>query len=341
MCEPPTFNPQNSFEPLRCCRSTYRIQADFEADSNEVFLVDGLVPPGQASLHFPGEAYTATGTRMERHRQTSGESESSGSDCGGMFHAVYIRFEPDKSRSVAAAGKIPQKEENNLATVNGHKHLAPIDERQLTKQGADAITSSSTVGLMAAPAAGASPGSSRNTSNTSRGALSPSRSLSPTNAVSLRGTTHVQREEEYVPMLKAAGRAAMVGFHAQLAGALRHLTWDSGDLILVADNIPSACSTLWEACVSGSLYRGTGRISADGSRNRRKQSVDKAIDSSVVVDRMLELARQTAGAISHCHNKGVSAREWAIVCTLTVFRSTQECCRCRSACNLRSLCEHR
>lgn len=317
MCEPSTFNLQSSFEPLR---SSYRIQADLEADSNEVFIVDGLVPPGQASLHFPGEAYTATGTTMERRRQTSGESNDS--DGGGIFHAVYVRFEPDKNRPVAAAGKAPKEEEDTSATSNGHKQLAPIDERQLTKQGADAITNSNPVGVMAAPATGASPGSSSTSSNKPRESLSPSRSLSPTNAVSFRGPTHVQREDEYVPMLKAAGRAAMVGFHAELAGAMRHLTWGPGELILVADKIPGACSTLWEACVSGSLYRGTGKISADGARNRPKPSEDKVINSSVVVGRMLKLARQTAAAISHCHNKGVSAREWAVLPTLTGFRSS-------------------
>lgn len=108
-------------------------------------------------------------------------------------------------------------------------------------------------------------------------------------------------------MLKACGRAAMVGFHAQLAGAMRHLSWGPGELILIADNIPSACSTLWEACVSGNLYRGTRMINANGGRP--KPSEVKAINSSVVVDRMLEVARQMAAAISHCHKRGVSARQ--------------------------------
>lgn len=302
VCEPHTFSLENIFETLRCCRSSYRIEADFEADSNEIFIIDGLVPPGQASLHFPGEVYTATGTTTERRRQTSGESTDT--DGGASFHAVYVRFEPDKNRPVAATWTAPKEEDNG-----GHKQLAPIDEKQLTKHGADAITHGSPVGVMAAPTVGASPVSScSSTSNKTRGSLSPSRALSPTNGISLLGPTLVQREEEYVPMLKAAGRAAMVGFHAQLGGAMRYLTCGPGELTLVADSIPGACSTLWEACVSGSLYRGTGKISTDGGRGHRKTSADTRINSSVVVDRMLELARQTAAAISHCHSRGVSAR---------------------------------
>eukprot|EP00752_Nemacystus_decipiens_P014145 g12578.t2 len=307
VCQAPTFTLQNSFEHLRCCRSSYRIETDFEDDSNEIFIVDGLVPPDQASLDFPGEVYATTGVTMERRRRTSGEI--SDSDVGRTFHAVYIRFEPDKNRPVAATGTVPKEEENNFATLNGHKQLAPIDERQLTKQGADATTNRNPIGVMAAPTTGASAGSTSTSTSTSsnkpRGSLSPSRPVSPTNAFSLRGQTLVQRDEEYVPMLKAAGRAAMVGFHAQLAGAMRHLTWGSGELILVADSIPSPCFTLWEACASGNLYRGTGNISPDGGRSRPKPSEDKAIDSSVVVNRMLELARQTAEAISHCHKNGV------------------------------------
>lgn len=305
MCEPPTFTLQDMFEPLRCCRSSYRIEADFEADSNEIFTIDGLVPPGQASLYFPGEAYTATGTTMERRRQTS--DERGDSDASRSFDAVFVRFEPDKNRPVAAAGTALQEEQNTLVTLTGHNQLAPIAERQQAKHRADTIASSSPVGVMAGPLTAASSSISSSSSNKPRGSLSASRSLSPTNAGARWGPTHIQREEEYVPMLKAAGRAAMVGFHAQLAGALRHLTWSPGELILVADNIPSACSTLWEACVSGGLYRGTGKMSTDGSRGRQTTLEDKKTSSSVVVDRMLELARQTAAAISHCHGRGVSA----------------------------------
>ena len=117
-------------------------------------------------------------------------------------------------------------------------------------------------------------------------------------------------------MLKAVGRAAMVGFHAQLAGAMCHLRWGSGELTLVADSIPATCSTLREACVSGSLYRGTGTTSVVGVRGRHSTLEELRVDPSIVVDRILEIARQTAAAISHCHRRGVSAgdeidwRQW-------------------------------
>eukprot|EP00903_Cladosiphon_okamuranus_P013903 g12931.t1 len=302
----PTTCTQNSFEPLRCCRSSYRIEADFEADSNGIFTIDGLVSPGQASLCFPGEAYTATWTTMDRRRQTSGENGDS--DASRSFHAVRIRLESGKNRPVASTGVPPKEEENALATFIGHKQLAPIDEKQLTKHGADAIASSSPAGVVTASVTAASASVSSSSSNQPRGSSMASRSLSTTHAVS-RSPTRIQREEEYVLMLKAAGRAAIVGFHARLAGALRHLTWSPGELILVADKIPSACSTLREVCVSGSIYRETGKMSNDGGRGRQNALDDKNISSSVVVGRMLELARQTAAAISHCHSRGILLRD--------------------------------
>lgn len=309
MCEPPTFSLHKIYEPLRCSLFSSRVGTDLEADNNDTFIVDGLLTPSQASLRFPGEAYKTTRMTMEQPRQTSGENTDNNS--GRSFHALYVRFEHDNNRLVAAVGAASTEEENTFALSNGHKQLAPIDERQLTKHGADAITHRSAVGIVAAPATGASPGDSKGSSSMPRGSFSPSRSLSPTNAVAQRGSTFVQREEEYVPMLKAVGRAAMVGFHAGLAGAMRLLTWGPGELVLVANDMSSTCSTLREAFVSGSLYRVTGKINTDGGRGRPKPLEDEKSNSAVVVDRMLELARQTAAAISHCHSAGVSARGWA------------------------------
>ena len=105
------------------------------------------------------------------------------------------------------------------------------------------------------------------------------------------------RGGEYIPDLQAAGRAAMVGFHTGLSGALLDFTWGSGELVLVAEHIPSVCATLREA-LCGSLYRGSD-FTSHGAEER-------SLGAEGAAQRILTIARQTAAAISHCHRRGVS-----------------------------------
>ncbi len=296
-------------------------------DNNETFVVDGLLDPGQASLHFPGEAYTALGTGATRRRQQLVERADAEEVDPGSFHVVHVRFEPDKNSRPAAAASSTNaiaaaEEVPCLVASSSDKTLAPIGEKQPRAHGATATGGAALTAPEAEPAAAVSvAGASSSGVGGGAGGASKPRGggLSPKTALSLVSSSALfLREEEYVQTLKAAGRAAMVGFHARLAGAMRHLRSGPGELTLVVDSVPGACFTLREACASGSLYRGTGGKRAGGAgaddRGRRSASEEPRIDSSVVVDRMLELARQTAAGISHCHRTGVSARaRWGII----------------------------
>lgn len=285
-------------EPLHCCGfSSPYYDACVDTDIDARFVICGLLSPGQASLHIPGEAYTATRSTTNRCRQQPDE-------CSRSYHVVHVRFETgNTTRAASPMSATPAVAEAILGEI-GDNHLGTIDERQgkVHRAGAEAT---------AGPGAGCSSGVTGG--NKTGRSLSSSRSISPTNHLALLSSTHSRREEEYVPMLKAMGRAAMVGFHAQLAGAVRQLRWEACDLTLIADDLPGACLTLREACTSGSLYRGTGiGTTSSSSRGHHATRDDQRVNAPVVVDRILKLAKQMAAAILHCHRKGVSERE---VCT--------------------------
>lgn len=253
------------FEPLR----VYPSQA---GGGSETFVIDGLLSEGKASIHVVGEAYTA---RLE------GEADDGDAVSNGSYHIVHISFEPiNKLPSLATSDAMSTAAGKTLSTVlEGERHPAPTTQTQ--DNGFSGSTKMST-----REAGGASSGG--NNIQTTASAPSSSRSLV--------GSTYM-RGGDYVPVLKAVGRAAMVGFHAGLAGALRNLTWGSRELTLVVDAVPIECFTLREA-LSGKLYRGTGTASTAGR--------EQQICTADVVDRMLTLARQLAEAISHCHRRWVS-----------------------------------
>jgi len=289
-------------------------------DDSETFVVDGLLDPGQASLHFPGEAYTALGTRAAWRRHPSCARVDMEEDRGTSFHVVHIRFEPDKnSRPATVASSVTAtaaaEEAACLVVSSNDKTLAPIGEKKPRAHGAAAAGGTACSTPEAEPAAAVSVAGAYSSGAAGGGGASKPRGggLSPKIALSLMSSSALfQREEEYVQTLKAAGRAAMVGFHTRLAGAMCHLSSGPGELTLVADSVPYACFTLREACASGSLYRGTGATSAGagagGGWGRRSKSEELIVNPSIVVKRILELARQTASAISHCHRRGVSVR---------------------------------
>lgn len=295
------------FEPIRCCRYPPRTGDGDSVDNDEVLVIDGFLSPDQASLNFRGEAYTATAATAALRRQKSDESTSSGGD--RAYHVVHARFGPSDKNRPAATDNAPTPsaaQATSSAASSGVKQLAPITEKQpgVRVRGTGGVSTYSSpleaTSAAAAPAAGVS----------SRGGSSKSRrALPPINHQPVASSANFQREEEFVPMLKAAGRAAMVGFHAHIAGTLHRLTWGAGEVTLVASSLPATSFTLREACVSGNLYRGTGKVSGGGggggSQGHRASA--EGPRAPIVVDRMLELARQMAAAISHCHCRGVRA----------------------------------
>ncbi|CAM9234091.1 unnamed protein product [Ectocarpus sp. 12 AP-2014] len=282
-------------EPLHCCGfSAPYDDTRVDADIDGRFVICGLLSRGQASLHIPGEAYTAT-------RSTTNRCQQQLDECSRSYHVVHVRFETGNTTQADRPMPATPAVAEAIPGEIGDNHLGTIDERQgkVHRAGAEA-----TAGLGAGWSSGVTGG------NKTGRSLSSSRSISPTNRVALLSSTHSKREEEYVPMLKAMGRAAMVGFHAQLAGAVRQLRWEACDLTLIADDLPGACLTLREACTSGSLYRGTGvgTSSSSSSRGHHATRNDQRVNVPVVVDRILKIAKQMAAAILHCHRKGVLLR---------------------------------
>jgi len=159
-------------------------------------------------------------------------------DRGTSFHVVHIRFEPDKnSRPATVASSVTAtaaaEEAACLVVSSNDKTLAPIGEKKPRAHGAAAAGRTAYGALEAEPAAAASVaatssgvggdgGGGGGGSGGGGGASKPrGGGLSPRIALSLRSPSALfQREEEYIPTLKAAGRAAMVGFHTRLAGAM-------------------------------------------------------------------------------------------------------------------------
>lgn len=287
-------------EQLHCCGfSSPCDDTRVDTDIDGRFVIGGLLSPGQASLHIPGEAYTAKRSTTNRYRQ---QPDDSAHDCRRSYHVVHVRFETGNTTQASASplSATPPVAEAT-AGATGDNHLATIDERRgkVHRAGAEATAGPAAAGCSSGVTGGKKTGRS----------LLSSRSISPTNRLALMASTHSKREEEYVPMLKAMGRAAMVGFHAQLAGAVRQLRWEASDLTLIADDLPGVCLTLREAYTSGSLYRGTGigtSSSISSNRGHHATRDDQRVNAPMVVDRILKLSKQMAAAILHCHRKGVS-----------------------------------
>ncbi|CAM9827511.1 unnamed protein product [Ectocarpus fasciculatus] len=299
---PDTSVSGKSLEQLHCCgfSSPYddtRVDTDISAR----FVIGGLLSPGQASLHIPGEAYTATRSTTNRCRQ---QPDDSAHDCSRSYHVIHVRFETGTTTQASASPTYATPAVAEAVTgATGDNHLATIDERQgkVHRAGAEATAGPVAAGCSSGVTGGNKTGRS----------MSSSRSISPTNRLALLSSTHSKRQEEYVPMLKAMGRAAMVGFHAQLAGAVRQLRWEASDLTLIADDLPGVCLTLREACTSGSLYRGTGMGtggSSSSSRGHHATRDDQRVNAPMVVERILKIAKQMAAAILHCHHQGVLLR---------------------------------
>lgn len=300
ICGPDASTPTKSLEPLRCV--------------GETFVIDGDLSPQQASLHFPGEVYTATTmTNFQRRRTSDGDS-----DCGRngsasrSFHVVHLRLDGSDSKSAATThtAASPTQEASSIASIHGDRQLNPIDDKERKIRPASVARGCSKTAEEVG--SGTSSGVSSRSSKP-LGESSPPHSLSPKHPRSLKNSTSSKREEDCVSMLKAVGRAAMVGFHAHLGGAMRRLTWGLGEFTLIADNIPSACSTLREAFMSGGLYRVTRVLTGGGGQGQHPAEGEK-LHASVVADRILKLATQMAAAISHCHCRGVSDCRLEICC---------------------------
>ncbi|CAM9504523.1 unnamed protein product, partial [Scytosiphon promiscuus] len=287
--------PSKPLEPLRC--------------AGETFVIDGDLLPGQASLYFPGEAYTATTAEIQRRRTSADDFDwGPNGSAGSSFHVVHLRIDSsdNKPATMAPTAASPTEEVSSIASSSGgEKQLAPIDdkERRMPAGGVARGRGSPVEEVGSGISAGVSSGDSK-----VRGGSSPTRSLSPKQTRPLKISASPMRGEDLISILEAVGRAAMVGFHAHLGGAMRRLTWGPSDLTLIADGTPSACSTLREACMSGGLYRATGMLTGSGGQGQHLAE-EKTSHASVVVDRILKLATQMAAAISHCHSRGVLLRD--------------------------------
>lgn len=270
----------------------------------ETFVIDGDLLPGQASLHFPGEVYTAATTTKFQRGEASGDisDRGRGGGTGRAYHVVHLRLKTGDNKPAAThTATSPAQEASSTGSTNGDRQLAPIDDKERRLRGASVSSGCNKASeeVSSGPSSRAS-----NAGSKLRVESSPPLSSSPKNPRPRSTSTPSKREEDCVSVLEAAGRAAMVGFHAHLAGAMRQLTWGEDELTLIADSIPAACSTLREACMSGGLYRTTG----SGGQAKHTAQEEKP-HASVVVDRILKLATQTAAAIAHCHRRGVSNRE--------------------------------
>lgn len=223
----------------------------------------------QASLCVRGEAYKATTKPLK--------SREDGSDAAWSYHLIRMGFEQDSRLLSSAATSAP-------AATARSQSLEP--SASLNENGEEPSTAGADSKKPGEVVPGNSSGHIRNESSGQQS--EPSSVFVRSNSV---------RDGEYIPALRTAGRAAMVGFHTGLSGALRDFTWGSGEFMIVAEHIPSGCVTLREA-LCGSLYRGSDFTS--------RGTEERGLGAEGIAQRILTIARQTAAAISHCHRRGVS-----------------------------------
>lgn len=294
----------NSLAPLSCdpSRDVHGALSG-GGDIHNFYKIDSLLTGGQASVGLPGEAYAATA-------QGKVETADLGTRISPTqsFHVLYMRFDTLKSSSsspimATARGAIAY---SMPATAKSDGQAMISDEAAAGGFIAETDTSSRSGIRKATPDGDMfEPNASKMPEIPS--SRSPNRSVvRPTDGVpeesSSRSTTRspvgpINRSgDEYVPTLKAVGRAAMVGFHSGLAGSIRDLMWEKIELTLIAESLPSGCFTLRKA-LCGGLYEEHG-IDGVGSGEHKDRAKN-------VVERMLAMAKQTAAAISHCHRRGV------------------------------------
>ena len=248
-------------DPLRCYPSSLKSADD--SGMGGTYIIDGFLPGEKASLCFRGEAYTAMTARQPEDGIKSGRS----------YHVVRIGFDHDirlATLSTSTAAAAARNRHPAAPALKADEELNAVGRDRNTGKVPDVHSGHTKSDQSNQPSEGARP---------------------------VIGSTYM-RGSEYMSTLRAAGRAAMVGFHTGLSGALRDFTWGSGELVLVAkSSISSDCVTLQEA-LCGSLYRGTvaGRHVAE----------EQSLGVRGAAERMLTIAKQTAEAISHCHCRGVS-----------------------------------
>lgn len=279
---------------MRC----YSSRVDRHVDGSGTFVIDGLLAVGQASVHFCGEAYTATALR--RDTETENDNDATNRQA---YNIVHIPFEPgNKDRPSTSTTRTPtsiptsfgEKNRAQPAATNGTTHVNRAASDSYSSREAGRKYSSSDY-VHGRPSR--------------KGFVSASsRSRSPV------GSPH-NLETDFLATLKTIARSAMVGFHSGLAGVMRDLTWTNGGITLVVDAVPSGCCTLRES-LSGRLYQGTGIGRREGKQG------SGATGAAGVVDRMLNLARQIAAAISRCHQTGVSMYDSGLALRMSRYLST-------------------
>lgn len=263
---------------MRCSSS----RADNNVDGRRTYVIDGLLKVDQASVHLCDEAYTAAAVRRGAETETDDDATSR-----QAYNIVHIRFVPNnKDRSITSTRRVQTP---TTTALSEQSHSPPAATNGM-KQANGAVS----VNYSSREAGGTFPSSEIAHDRPPRKGMVSTSSSSQ----SLQGSPF-KLDVSFLSTLKAIARSAMVGFQRGLAGGIRDLTWTKGGITLVVDAVPRGCCTLRES-LSGRLYQGTG------IGRQEKKHGSEATGAAGVVERMLNLARQTAAAISRCHQKGVS-----------------------------------
>lgn len=258
-------------------------------------MIDGLLSAQEASWCSGGgaEVYTA--------RWRNPESSSGGCALSRQsYNIVHHTFDGEGAAAALAAamGAGNATQEITTPRAAGNNQTPPLTPKRQSIAADDSNRDARARVQVCTPSTGR-PGLTKS--------LPGWVNLSPTSRALLLASPCI-RGRECVQVLKAVGRAAMVGFHVGLVGAVRDITWGSSSLTIIVDSAPSGCITLQEA-LGGALYR-EGRVWSGAGRSReggtRSSGVGDSAEVTGVVDRMLMLARQLAAAMAHCHRRGVS-----------------------------------
>lgn len=251
-------------------------------------MISSLLSVEEASWKsVGGDAYTA------RWR----ESEPSPEGCvqsHRTYNLVHICFEEGVTdvMTTPVAAVVPQETTPTRATDNQTPPLTSGNQL-FTAEGSNHGTSDEKEGCTR-PTEGSLPVSS----------FPGNGNLSPTSMALFVGSP-CTRDQDCLQALRAVGRAAMVGFHGGLVGAVRDISWGKSGLITIVDAGPSGCLTLQEM-LRGALYRESGIGNSGRGVEAGGASDVGGLGVVGVISRMLTLTRQIAAAMAHCHRRGVS-----------------------------------
>lgn len=251
-------------------------------------MIVGFLSAEEASWKSAGgDAYTAKWRGPERSPEGYAQSDR-------LYNLVHVCFEEGMTAgtTVPAAAVAAQETTPPRTADNQIPPLTP-GKQSFAAEGSNH------------DAGGEKQGNTPSTDGSKPASSFPGRfNPSPTSRALLL-TSPCMRGRDFLQVLKAVGRAAMVGFHVGLVGAVRDITWGESGLTTIVDAAPSGCFTLQEA-LGGALYRENGIENSGGRIGGGGASSVGGSGVVGVVGRMLALARQVAAAMAHCHRRGVS-----------------------------------